>query len=117
VIVTEGQGIPIGISVESASIHEVKLLEPTLREIVIGNGGRGRPRSKPERVIADRAYDSNAARLSLLRRGIDPIIPARRNNFRAIHQEWTGNAKIQSEVDCRTDNILDSKLSPPRCKV
>jgi transposase len=37
-------------------------------------------------VIAERGYDSNPRRARLARRGIDPMIPARRNHKRATHQ-------------------------------
>lgn len=41
-------------------------------------GRRGRPRRRPERVQGDRAYDSQAHRRALRRRGIAPVL-ARRN--------------------------------------
>lgn len=41
--------------------------------------GRGRPRQKPQRIIADRAYDSNPLRDRLHRRGIELLVPHRRN--------------------------------------
>jgi uncharacterized protein len=47
----------------------------------------GRPRQRPDRLIADRGYDSNAVRAALAARGIQPIIPARSNNRRATHQD------------------------------
>jgi len=42
---------------------------------------------KPERLVADRGYDSNAVRVMLLKEKIDPIIPARSNNTVAICQD------------------------------
>jgi transposase len=77
-IVADGQGIPLGLHVESASPAEVKLLKPTLDTV---HGGT------PERLIADRAYDSNPARAMLVGRGIEPIIPKRENNRKATHQD------------------------------
>ncbi len=47
----------------------------------------GRPRQRPERLIADRGYDSNPLRERLVRRGIEPIIPARANHQRATDQD------------------------------
>jgi len=38
----------------------------------------GRPRRKPDRLYADRGYDSNPHREALRQRGIEPVI-ARRN--------------------------------------
>jgi transposase len=38
-------------------------------------------------LIADRGYDSNAARALLVKRAIEPIIPRRKNNRVATHQD------------------------------
>ncbi len=40
----------------------------------------GRPRQKPERVIADRGYDSDPLRKQWQKRGIELIAPYRKNN-------------------------------------
>jgi len=42
--------------------------------------GRGRPRSNPVRLIADKAYDSTALRARLKGRGIELIAPNIRNH-------------------------------------
>jgi transposase len=84
-VLADGAGTPLGVYVEKASPAEVKLLEPTLRNGRIG--GRRARRRKPRRLIADRGYDSNAVRALLVKRDIEPIIPARRNNRRATHQD------------------------------
>jgi transposase len=75
-------------SLEAASPAAVTLLEPTLDTVAVGRPGQaGRPRKRPERLIAARGYDSNPLRARLARRGIDPMIPARRHNRRATHQD------------------------------
>jgi transposase len=43
--------------------------------------------AKPERLILDRAYDSHAIRRDPAQQGIEPIVPAHKNNQRATHQE------------------------------
>jgi len=63
---------------DSASPAQVKLLEKTLANIAVPRGGRGRPKSKPKRVIADRAYDADRLRYRLRYRGIQLICPHRR---------------------------------------
>jgi len=84
----DGAGTPLGAYREAASPAEVRLLEATLDTVAVGRPGQpGRPRKRPERLIADRAYDSNAVRAWLARRGIEPIIPARINNAQATHQD------------------------------
>ena len=42
--------------------------------------GRGRPRKNPERIIADKGYDSDPLRERLACRGIELICPYRHNN-------------------------------------
>lgn len=73
------RGYPLGAYLDAASPAEVTLLEQTLASQPI--------RGTPGRLIADRGYDSNAARRCLKRRGIQPIIPARRNNTQATDQD------------------------------
>jgi transposase len=48
---------------------------------------KGRPRTKPKRVIADRAYDSDPLRERLKKRGIDLIVPYRENNKKRKHED------------------------------
>ena len=87
-VLADGKGTPLGILVEAASPSEVKLLERTLDSVRVKRrrGERRRPH-KPERLIADRGYDSNPARALLVKREIEPIIPKRRNNRKATHQD------------------------------
>lgn len=60
-VVADGQGIPLGIRLTSASPVEVTLLEPTLENVCMPRIG-GDPRRKPQRIIADKAYDSDGLR-------------------------------------------------------
>lgn len=70
---------------EAATPAEVRLVEPTLANGRIG--GRRAKRRRPQRLIADRGYDSNQVRELLVERDIEPIIPKRRNNTKATHQD------------------------------
>jgi len=76
-VVVDGQGIPLGSKLESASPGEVTLAEATLKRICVPRGGPGRPRQRPLRVIADKAYDSDPLRWRLLQRGMVLISPHR----------------------------------------
>jgi transposase len=77
-LVVENQGLPIGGLVANAQQAEVKLAEPTLATVRVPRQ-RGRPRSRPKEVVADKGYDSAPLRHRLRRRGIKPCIPERRN--------------------------------------
>jgi len=87
-VLVDGTGTPLGAYLDSASPAEVTLLERTLDTVAVRHAHHaGRPRKRPERLVADRAYDSNTLRAALAQRGIEPIIPARSNNPRATHQD------------------------------
>lgn len=84
----DANGIPIGVTVASASKSEVKLVHDVMDEISVGKTQTpGRPRKKPDRLIGDKGYDSNEVREALATKGIQPIIPARSNNKNATHQD------------------------------
>ena len=72
-VVVDGQGIPLGIHLDSASPAEVKLVEKTLQTIAVPRQGPGAPKRKPKRLIADRGYDSDPLRKQLAQRGIGLI--------------------------------------------
>jgi transposase len=75
-------------SLDAASPAEVTRLEQPLDTVAVSRPGQpGRPRKRPDRWRADRGYDSNPWRARLAHRGIEPIIPARRQHRRATHQD------------------------------
>ena len=63
------------------------LVDATLKTIAVPRRGPGRPRQKPERLIADRGYDSDPLRLQLARRGIELIAPHRKNRKKPPTQD------------------------------
>lgn len=75
-LVTDGQGLPLGLHLASAQQSEVRLAEATLATIRVP-GRRGCTKTRPRQLVADRGYDSRAFRRALRRRGIRPCIPTR----------------------------------------
>src|SRR6266481_4582877 len=95
-VVVDGAGVPLGNYLHSASPAEVKLAETTLATIRVGRRHRaGRPRQKPVRVIADKAYDSDALRERLARRGIELIVPHRSNRKKPATQDGRALRRYQ----------------------
>ena len=87
-VVVDGRGLPLGNYLHSASPAEVKLAETTLATIWVGRRHHvGRPRQKPLRVIADKAYDSDPLRNRLRQRGIELICPHKKNRVRPATQD------------------------------
>ncbi|MGA2652696.1 MAG: transposase [Terracidiphilus sp.] len=78
-VLGDGEGVPLGVRLESASPAEVTLADATLEQVRVPRR-KGRPRQKPKRLIADRGYDSDPLRKRWKRRGIELIAPCRKNN-------------------------------------
>jgi hypothetical protein len=57
----------------------VTLGAATLETIAVPRQGRGRPRTRPERLIDDKACDADALRKRLAKRGIDLSCPPRKH--------------------------------------
>jgi transposase len=77
--VADGAGFPLAISVGSASPHEVKLVEDTLDKRFT--------EEMPERLIGDRAYDSDPLDESLQKQGIEMIAPHKSNRKKPATQD------------------------------
>lgn len=69
--IADGSGLPIAVHIESASPHEVRLVEATLDCRFL--------EAQPERLIGDKAYDSDRLDDRLRERGIEMIAPNREN--------------------------------------
>src|SRR3984893_7681563 len=87
-VVIDGQGIHLGKQLYSATPNEVRLAEETLAAIHVTRRDRGgRPRQKPLRGIADRAYGSDPQRERLATRGIELVAPHRWNRSKPRTQD------------------------------
>jgi transposase len=73
-VVADGHGLPMGLYVDSAQPHERQLADATLATVRVPQP-RGRPRTRPKGLVADKAYDRHDFRQRLRRRGIKPTIP------------------------------------------
>jgi transposase len=70
--IADGHGLPLALRTESASPAEVKLVEKTLEERIVAN--------VPERLIGDKAYDSDKLDEQLMHNyGTELIAPNKAN--------------------------------------
>nr|MBA2449552.1 GAF domain-containing protein [Chloroflexota bacterium] len=79
-LVVDRSGIPLAVRLSAANVHDSKVLEPLVDAIppIVGPRGRpGRPRFRPAKLHADKAYDSAEKRRALRARGITPRIARR----------------------------------------
>ena len=78
--ITDSHGIPIAISLHSATPHEVTLIEETIEKRFVS--------TLPTCLIGDKAYDSDAHDQILLEKyGIKLIAPHRKNRKKAKTQD------------------------------
>ena len=54
--------------------HDAVAFDLTLAQVTVARTGPGRPRTRPDAVLADKAYSSHAIRAHLSRRGIKAVI-------------------------------------------
>ena len=79
-LVVDQQGVPLAVQLSAANVPDLRLLEPlvdAIPPIWRPVGEAGRPRRRPAKLHADKAYDSAACRGALRRRGITPRIARR----------------------------------------
>ncbi len=72
-MLTDGSGVPIGVAIAGANVHDQKLVKETLASIPTR-----RPRPKPRRrqhLCADKGYDAEAVRRTAKRRTYVAHIP------------------------------------------
>jgi len=78
-VLVDGNGLPLAVDINAASPAEVTLIEPLLDQAVTPH--------VPDRLIYDRAADSDPLRERLADRGIELICPHRRGRVRPATQD------------------------------
>ena len=73
-LLVDGNGIPLSLVVAGAQRHDVKVLEPTLDEIVIDRPSEEGPK---QHLCADKAYAGQPAQESMEKRGYIPHVRQR----------------------------------------
>jgi len=115
--VADGAGLPLAVCVTSASPHEVTLVDETLEQRFVDG--------LPEKLIGDRAYDSDPLDALLEAQGVEMIAPHRRNRKKPKTQDgrklrrfkrrwkverlfaWLGNfRRLVTRYEHRLENYL-----------
>ena len=77
--IADRSGLPIAMHVASASPHEVKLAEATLEHRFV--------KKTPQRLIGDKAYDSDPLDKTLRKHGTELIAPHKENRIKPPTQD------------------------------
>jgi transposase len=76
-LATDALGRPLGLLLTGGNAADTTYFSSVLDTISVRDGRPGRPRTRPDRVLADKAYTSAANRRYLTGRGIKVTIPER----------------------------------------
>ena len=116
-VLTDGRGVPLGVAIAGANVHDQKLLADTLRSIPIARPSRG---SRKQHLCLDKGYHGEPARRCAKRFGYEPHIRCRgeeqrrrRKGHRArrwvveVAHSWTNRARrLLVRWEKKADNYL-----------
>lgn len=75
----EGGGKPLAFVISGGERHESLYVEALLTQGHVRRPARGRPRTRPQRLVGDRGYSYGTVRRLLAQRHIQAVIPRRSN--------------------------------------
>ncbi|MGR0481464.1 MAG: transposase [Candidatus Electronema sp. V4] len=112
-LIADADGMPLSACSAPANKDERKQVGPLLDMIAVKTGKLGRPPQKPQRIAADKGYDSDQLKDFLKRKGIRPQIPRKKN---AGKTTWTDNRHEISKILCRKNFFVAAeKILPSGC--
>jgi transposase len=88
--VADGAGRPLVVLIGPGQGGDSPMFPILLDQLRVARPGRGRPRTRPDRVRADKAYSSRANRHLLRARGVTAVIPEPDDQIR--HRKRRGSA-------------------------
>ena len=101
-MLTDARGVPVGVAIDGANVHDQKLVEQTFHGIPVR---RPAPRAgRPQHLCADNGYNSEAVRRAGARRGYAVHIPRRGESPRTVHRR---NARARRWVVERTHSWIN----------
>ena len=89
----DGKGRPLAVVVTGGQRNDGAMLSTVLDDIVVPRLGPGRARTRPEAVIADRAYTSGVTRRMLRERKITAVIPQKRDEIAARQRRGSAGCR------------------------
>jgi len=92
-LAVDGRGLPMSILVTPGQAGDNPELLPLLDQVSVRSAWGGRPRRRPRRVIADKAYSHPSTRLALRRRGISFTCPERSDQIARRRAKGTAGGR------------------------
>lgn len=107
---------PLGFITTVGQRHDAVAFELTLSQVAVRRRGRGRPRTRPDAVLSDKAYSSKAIRTHLSRRGITAVIPIKDDQHDARHKKGArgGRPPLFDAIHYRDRNTVERAVNKLR---
>ena len=105
----DGRGLPLVIEAGPGQGGDSPMLPVLLERLRVGRPGSGRPRTRPDALLADKAYSSRAHRALLRQRGVKAVIPERRDqqNHRLRRGSAGGRPVTYDTVQYKDRNVIE----------
>jgi len=102
-LVVDRQGIPLAVLLTAANAHDSTVLEEALDAVPPVRQPRGRPRRRPNKLHADKAYGYRRCRRACRKRGIVPRIARRgiESGERLGRHRWVVERTLSRIARCR----------------
>jgi transposase len=107
-LAVDGRGRPLSVLISGGQAGDNPFLLPVLDAIAVGGTG-GRPRKRPDLLLADKGYAHDSTRAALRRRGIRHAIPERRDQVarRAARGSHGGRPPGFSKEAYKQRNVVE----------
>jgi transposase len=86
----DGRGRPLVVALTPGQAGDSPMLKPLLAQLAVRRLGPGRPRTRPDAVLGDKAYSSRAIRAELRSRAVRAVIPQPSDQI--AHRKRRGSA-------------------------
>ena len=105
----DGRGLPLVVLVGPGHANDSPMFPVLLEQLRVPRLGFGRPRTRPDRLRADKAYSSRGNRALLRRRGIRAVIPepADQIGHRKRRGAAGGRPPAFDSYDYRSRNVIE----------
>ena len=103
--IVDRHGLPLSVSTHAANHHEVTLVQLSFDFYMI--------ETKPDKLIGDKAYDSDKLDAELADQGVEMIAPHKRNRVKRKTQGRSSAASIRTSLVGGTLFRLASLATPP----
>jgi transposase len=87
---TDGAGRVLVVLLTGGNVHDSPMFVQLMAALRVARSGKGRPRTRPDYLLADKGYSSRGNRRLLRERGIGHTIPEK--NDQAAHRRRRGSA-------------------------